>query len=136
VPDSLQLIVPVTYLRRALANLLRNAQLYAGEAGPVEISAYQDGSTIRIIVRDQGPGIPEKELERVFAPFYRIETSRSRDTGGTGLGLAIVRSSIDACNGSVVCRNRNPHGLEIEIALPVDLATPISQEELASLSAT
>jgi two-component system sensor histidine kinase CpxA len=136
VPDSLQLIVPVTYLRRALANLLRNAQLYAGEAGPVEISAYQDGSTIRIIVRDQGPGIPEKELERVFAPFYRIETSRSRDTGGTGLGLAIVRSSIDACNGSVVSRNRNPHGLEIEIALPVDLATPISQEELASLSAT
>jgi len=136
IAESLQLTVPVTHLERALANLLRNAQLYAGEAGPVEVSAYLDGESIRIIVRDQGPGIPEKELEHVFAPFYRIENSRSRNTGGTGLGLAIVKSSIDACNGTVLCRNRKPHGLEVEITLPSALSTSAPQAEVAALNST
>jgi signal transduction histidine kinase len=122
------------HLMRALANLLRNAQLYAGEGGLVEVSAYRDHESVRIIVRDQGPGIPEKELERVFAPFYRIENSRSRKTGGTGLGLAIVKSSIDACNGSVICRNCKPHGLEVEITLPAVLPAFLPQDEMASLN--
>jgi two-component system, OmpR family, sensor histidine kinase CpxA len=118
VPASLHTHVSESHLRRALANLLRNAQQYAGEAGKVEIAAHQDASGVHILVRDQGPGIPEAELHQVFAPFYRVEYARSRDTGGTGLGLAIVQSSIEACGGTVSCRNRRPTGLEVEMTLP------------------
>jgi two-component system sensor histidine kinase CpxA len=101
-----------------LANLLRNAHQHAGEAGTVEITAHQDTVGVHVFVRDQGPGIPEGELRQVFAPFYRVEYARSRHTGGTGLGLAIVQSSIEACGGTVSCRNRRPTGLEVEMILP------------------
>jgi two-component system sensor histidine kinase CpxA len=119
VPSSLHVHVSESHLRRALANLLRNARQYAGEAGKVEIAAHQDHSGVHVLVRDEGPGIPEEELHQVFAPFYRVEYARSRHTGGTGLGLAIVQSSIEACGGTVSCRNRHPSGLEVEMILPV-----------------
>jgi two-component system sensor histidine kinase CpxA len=74
---------------------------------------------ISIIVADNGPGIPEAELESVFKPFYRPELARQRETGGVGLGLAIVRTCVEACGGTVQCRNRSPKGLEVEIKLPI-----------------
>ncbi len=119
VPSSLHVHLSESHLRRALANLLRNAHQHAGESGTVEIAAHQDKSGVHVFVRDQGPGIPENELRQVFAPFYRVEYARSRHTGGTGLGLAIVQSSIEACGGTVSCRNRRPTGLEVEMILPV-----------------
>jgi two-component system sensor histidine kinase CpxA len=118
VPSSLHVHVSESHLRRALANLLRNAHQHAGDAGTVEVSAHQDSGGVHVFVRDQGPGIPEGELHQVFAPFYRVEYARSRYTGGTGLGLAIVQSSIEACGGTVSCRNRTPSGLEVEMILP------------------
>jgi two-component system sensor histidine kinase CpxA len=118
VSPAMHVHVSESHLRRALANLIRNAHQHGGEAGMVEIAAHQVGGSIHIFVRDQGPGIPEEELRQVFAPFYRIEYARSRHTGGTGLGLAIVQSSIEACGGTVTCRNRRPTGLEVEIILP------------------
>ena len=73
----------------------------------------------RVLIRvsDSGPGLPEVELERIFTPFYRPEKSRTRESGGAGLGLAIVKSSVEACHGSVSCRNRSPSGLIVEIEL-------------------
>jgi len=59
-----------------------------------------------------------QSLDEVFAPFYRPEAARSRDSGGAGLGLAIVKSCVEACGGTVVCRNRKPSGLEVTISLP------------------
>ena len=118
VPTTLRVNVSEPHLRRALANLLRNAYQHAGHDGSVEISAHQDQSGVRLFVRDEGPGIPESELRQVFAPFHRVEYARSRGTGGTGLGLAIVRSSVEACGGVVECRNRMPTGLEVEMILP------------------
>jgi two-component system sensor histidine kinase CpxA len=106
------------YLLRSLANLIRNSHRYAGDAGPVTIGARRDRNEIVIAVSDNGPGLPEDEVDRVFTPFYRVETSRSRTSGGAGLGLAIVRSCVEACNGTVRCRNRRPSGLEVEIRLP------------------
>jgi two-component system sensor histidine kinase CpxA len=117
VPSSLHVYVSEFHLRRALANLLRNAHQHAGE-GTVQITAHQDRGGVHLYVRDQGPGIPEDELKQVFTPFYRVEYARSRHTGGTGLGLAIVQSSIEACGGTVSCRNRQPIGLEVEMILP------------------
>jgi two-component system sensor histidine kinase CpxA len=115
--DGLMAMADPESLSRAIANLVRNAVRYAGDAGPIEVVARNDGGEVAITVADRGPGIPEEEVERVFAPFYRVETSRNRESGGVGLGLSIVKTCIDACGGTVRCRNRMPTGLEVEIRL-------------------
>ena len=77
-----------------------------------------NGDRLQILVRDEGPGIPEAELERVFDPFYRLEGSRSRDTGGTGLGLTIARSIAESHGGRLTLVNRPAVGLEARLTLP------------------
>jgi two-component system sensor histidine kinase CpxA len=114
----IEVLAQPDYLFRSLANVVRNAIRYAGDCGPIEIGAEEKSGVVSITVADNGPGIPEPELEEVFKPFYRPELARQRETGGTGLGLAIVRTSIEACGGTVKCRNRSPKGLEVEIRLP------------------
>jgi signal transduction histidine kinase len=71
-----------------------------------------------VAVDDDGPGLPEEELERVFRPFYRVEQSRSRDTGGVGLGLAVARTVFRAHGGDVSLANRPPGGLRAAVTLP------------------
>jgi len=85
-------------LRRCLTNLIANAVKFGSQATVV----VEDGPALIIRVRDDGPGIPEAELERVFEPFYRLEYSRNRDTGGSGLGLSIARDVVQAHGGSLV----------------------------------
>jgi two-component system sensor histidine kinase CpxA len=104
-------------LVRAIANLLRNAERYAGDAGPVQIHGAQRNGEVSLTVSDHGPGLPTDVIDRVFEPFFRLEPSRDRDSGGVGLGLAIVQSCVQACHGAVACRNRQPHGLEVTIRL-------------------
>ena len=118
VDEKLNVLADAEYLFRAISNVVRNAIRYAGPAGPILISARAAQDAVFITVADNGPGVPEEHLENLFAPFYRLDPARSQDTGGLGLGLAIVRSSVEACQGSVRCRNRQPHGLEVEIRLP------------------
>jgi signal transduction histidine kinase len=103
-------------LRRCLTNLLDNACKY-GQLARVSIALEQQRVAIRI--RDQGPGIPEAELESVFDPFYRLEVSRSRDTGGTGLGLTIALNIAENHHGQVTLRNLPEGGLEVLLVLPV-----------------
>jgi signal transduction histidine kinase len=76
--------------------------------------------SLRIAVDDEGPGLPDTELEKVFEPFYRIESSRSRDTGGVGLGLAIVRQVARGHGGDVVLENRTGGGLRAVLWLPLE----------------
>jgi signal transduction histidine kinase len=102
-------------LRRAVRNLLDNAVKY-GKAGSVHIRATP--RTIEIDIDDEGPGIPEPELSRVLEPFYRLEGSRSRETGGVGLGLAITQSIVQAHGGTLELSNRPAGGLRASIALP------------------
>ena len=104
-------------LSLALGNLLRNAIQYAGDAGPINVTAKRENETVTLIITDCGPGLPEDSLPKIFDPFYRPELSRNRATGGAGLGLAIVKTCVEACNGTVTCRNRTPSGLEFEIVL-------------------
>jgi signal transduction histidine kinase len=102
-------------LKRCLGNLLDNAIHYGKSA----IVIIDDGaSRLEISIRDQGPGLPQAELEKVFEPFYRAEHSRSRETGGTGLGLTIARSVAEAHGGSLVLSNRPEGGLEARLTLP------------------
>lgn len=103
-------------LIRALANLLRNAIQHTA-AGPITIHAAREGEAIVISVADSGPGVPESELPKIFEAFYRVDASRSRDTGGAGLGLAIVKTCIESCGGTVLARNREPHGLDVQMRL-------------------
>lgn len=117
IPESLTAAAEPELLDRALANLVRNALRYAGEAGAVTLSAQSAGPHLLLTVSDGGPGVPEAELDRIFEPFYRPDGARTREAGGTGLGLAIVRTCVDACQGTVTARNRVPAGLEVVIRL-------------------
>jgi signal transduction histidine kinase len=101
-------------LRRCLTNLLANAVKFGSQA----MVLVEDGPSLVIRVRDDGPGIPEAELERVFEPFYRLESSRNRDTGGSGLGLSIARDVVQAHGGSLVLANLPVRGLEAVVTLP------------------
>ena len=102
-------------LKRCLTNLLDNALKYGQRA---EIAVQDTPARVTLRVRDQGPGIPETELERVFEPFYRLESSRSRDTGGTGLGLSIARNIARGHGGELTLRNHARGGLEARVELP------------------
>jgi signal transduction histidine kinase len=104
-----------TALRRAIGNLVENAVRY-GDRARVALKATADGPLISI--DDDGPGIPADQIEEVYKPFVRLETSRSRDTGGSGLGLSIARSIILAHGGELTLSNRKSGGLRVEIRLP------------------
>lgn len=97
-------------LRQIVSNLIQNAQRYGGAT--VELALECTDTLARVVVRDSGPGIPDDQLEKVFRPFYRLETSRSQATGGTGLGLAIVRQLAEANGWKVSLTNRATGGLE------------------------
>ena len=101
-------------LKRCITNLVGNAVNFGGRARIL----VQDGARLEIGVCDDGPGIPPEELEKVFEPFYRLESSRNRDTGGTGLGLSIARDVAQTHGGSLVLGNRPQGGLEARLSLP------------------
>jgi len=101
-------------LKRCLTNLISNACKFGGG---VSVSV-EDGAAVVIAVRDQGPGIPQEHLSRVFEPFYRVDSSRSRDTGGTGLGLCIARDIAQAHGGALTLANLPQGGLEATLNLP------------------
>lgn len=103
-------------LTRILSNLLENARRYGG--GEVTLRLVREKNWLRIQVIDQGPGIPEDELEKVFRPFYRLDASRAQATGGTGLGLAIVKQLAEANGWRIRMRNRPQGGLEAELEIP------------------
>ena len=106
-------------LRSAIENVVRNAIFYSGQGGVVDVRLrVADGSAV-LIVRDNGKGVPEETLSLLFKPFYRVDDSRGTTTGGMGLGLAIVRNAMAAHGGSVTARNVMPHGLEVELRVPV-----------------
>jgi signal transduction histidine kinase len=102
-------------LRRVVTNLVDNCLKYAGQARIVMERSGDDIVTIRVL--DRGAGIPEASLEAVFEPFYRLESSRNRDTGGTGLGLAIARQLALTLGGTLTLHNRPDGGLEARLVL-------------------
>ena len=102
-------------LRRCLGNLIDNAVKYGHDAS---VTVDRVNGAARIRVRDSGPGIPPAEQARVFDPFYRVETSRSRESGGTGLGLTIARNIAEQHGGGIALSNHAEGGLEVTLMLP------------------
>lgn len=115
-PSHLTVRVRSLAMKRALANLVQNAVAYGGSA-QVRLEGPKAGM-LHLIVEDDGPGIPEDELDSVFQPFHRVETSRNRETGGTGLGLPIARNILRAHGGDVTLSNREQGGVRATILLP------------------
>jgi two-component system sensor histidine kinase CpxA len=114
-------------LRSAIENVLRNAIFYSGADGRVEVSIAKENGVARIAVRDNGPGVPESALPKLFSPFYRVDDARGTATGGSGLGLSIVSGAVKVHGGTVCARNVTPHGLEILIELPVAAAGAVAR---------
>ncbi|MGV3550527.1 ATP-binding protein [Rhizobium sp.] len=102
-------------LKRAIRNLIENAMRYGGGAA---VRLEKTESALDIVVEDDGPGIPSGEMEAVFAPFYRLESSRNSETGGVGLGLSIARTIARQHGGDIVLAPRNP-GLRAVLSLPL-----------------
>ena len=102
-------------MKRALRNLLENAIRYGGRANVALSERKED---VAITIDDEGPGIPDAEIDRMFHPFVRLDESRSEETGGIGLGLAIARSIIRGHGGDINLANRREGGLRATIRLP------------------
>lgn len=103
-------------IRRALRNLIENAVRYGSEA---TISWATDDDSLVLTIEDLGPGIPKEYIEQVFDPFFRLEESRSLETGGHGLGLSIARSIVRAHGGEISLENRDEGGLTVTVHLPL-----------------
>ncbi len=102
-------------LKRAMSNLVGNAIAYGGSAR-VTLRPPRDGH-VAVLIEDEGSGLAPGDLERVFEPFIRVETSRNRETGGTGLGLSIARNIVRGHGGDIALANRIPHGLRATVTL-------------------
>jgi len=111
-------------LRSAVENIVRNAVFYSGAGGKIEVTLRRENGTARLSVRDDGTGVPEESLPLLFKPFYRVDNSRGMSTGGMGLGLAIVRNAVLVHGGTITAQNVVPHGLQIDISLPIAPAAP------------
>jgi signal transduction histidine kinase len=103
-------------LKRALSNLVENAIKYAT---PPRLELLCEQQAFVVVVRDQGPGIPDKLLENVFLPYYRVEKSRNRSTGGVGLGLTVALAIVHGHGGEIMLRNSPGGGLEARVMLPL-----------------
>ena len=123
IDPKIRVVADAELLARALANIIRNAIKYAGDAGPIQVSAKRKGNKTEIEIRDSGHGVPDDLVEQLFEPFFRPQPSRDRCSGGVGLGLAIVKTCIETCKGIVYARNLKPKGFAVTITLPSDTST-------------
>ncbi len=105
-------------LRRVVENLLDNARKYSEEAAPIEIRARREGGALVVEVQDEGIGVPSGELERIFAPFFRSDRSRARQTGGVGLGLALARRIVEAHGGLISAVSSGAGGTTVRFSVP------------------
>ena len=117
-PKRLSVVGDRRQLVSALHNLLENAIKYSDAGSTVQIGAWTDGTVVEIAVRDQGIGIPARDLDRIFERFYRVDRARSRETGGTGLGLSIVRHVAGAHRGEVKVSSKEGEGSTFTLRLP------------------
>ena len=127
IDSKIRVIADPELLARALGNIIRNAVKYAGDAGPIQVSAKSKGNKTEIEVKDSGSGVPDDFVEQLFEPFFRPQPSRDRCSGGVGLGLAIVKTCIETCKGTVSARNLKPKGFAVTITVTSDTSKSESQ---------
>ena len=114
---DLQISADRHWITQALTNLVDNAIKYTPEKGKIKIEARDKGESVEIVVIDNGIGVPQKDLPRIFERFYRVDKGRSRESGGTGLGLSIVKHIIEAHGGKVEVKSQEGKGSEFSFTL-------------------
>ncbi|MBV9311581.1 MAG: HAMP domain-containing histidine kinase, partial [Solirubrobacterales bacterium] len=107
-------------LRQAIANLVENAIEFSPPDGEVTVSSWKNSDQVGVTVADHGPGIPAQAQPHVFDRFYRVDPSRSRESGGGGLGLAITYEIVHAHGGQISLRSKEGAGSEFTIAIPLN----------------
>jgi two-component system sensor histidine kinase BaeS len=127
--ESVQPSLPLIYvepdrIRQILVNLLTNAHEYSPEGASIEVTAHSAGAEVEIDVSDNGPGIPEDQLERIFDRFTRGDAGLTQRVGGTGLGLAISKSLVELHGGSIGAESTVGHGSTFRVRLPITTAPP------------
>lgn len=119
---------------QVLSNLLDNALKYAGEGATIDIQLRREGDELVTSVADNGPGIPEAHLGRIFERFYRVDAGRSRDVGGTGLGLSIIKHLIEGMQGTISASSRLGEGTCFTVRLPLAPSAPPQPPPARALS--
>jgi two-component system phosphate regulon sensor histidine kinase PhoR len=117
-PSAGTLVVDTAKLHDALRNLVENAIAYAPPSTIITLAARRSEGECVLTVADEGPGIPEADLTRIFERFYRVDKARSRESGGTGLGLSIVKHLVGILGGEVKAANRPAGGAVFTVRLP------------------
>jgi two-component system, OmpR family, sensor kinase len=135
--SGLEVLGDIELLRSSFENVIRNAVRYSPAGAQVGITARRSQPAsghecVEVIVYDQGPGVPEKDLELIFEPFYRVDAARDRAGGGEGLGLAIAARAVALHSGVIEARNRQPGGLVVSVMLP---ALPRQQADVVKSEA-
>ena len=117
--EEIRAVVDRDGIEQVLLNILSNAITYTREGGRIDIDAFVSGKKAHIVVTDNGIGIPENEISRVFERFFRVDKARSRSIGGTGLGLSISKQIIEEHNGSIELSSREGKGTKVTVILPI-----------------
>jgi signal transduction histidine kinase len=116
---ELRVLMDSERMKTAMRNILENALKYSPPDGPpVEIEVGENESSVLIRIKDEGQGIPESDIPRIFDPFYRVDRSRSKASGGYGLGLAMCRRILEAHSGTIAIQNNRERGVTVVLALP------------------
>ncbi len=121
IPDNLMVNFDRDRIKQIFINLLNNSIKYTKKPGNVKLSASVNNNMLNLFIEDSAPGVPDKELTKIFERLYRVENSRSRETGGSGLGLAICKSLIVEHKGNIYAEHSSLGGLKVVIELPLPL---------------
>ncbi|MGB4439477.1 MAG: HAMP domain-containing sensor histidine kinase [Sedimentibacter sp.] len=119
VPNGVIMMVDKDKLKRVFDNLISNSKKYGNENRKIKMICILEGKKIKVSIEDNGSGVPQKELNKIFDKFYRVDKSRSRDKGGSGLGLAICKRIIEAHGGEIWAYRPSGGGLGISFSIPV-----------------
>lgn len=119
------IVVDKDRLEQVVLNVISNAIKYTPKSGKIDVFAEVDNDSVIITVKDNGLGIPENDIDRIFERFYRVDKARSRELGGTGLGLSIAKQIIEHHGGTIEIRSKYKVGTEVDIILPVQFSTVI-----------
>jgi len=117
--DEIRAVVDKDGIEQVILNILSNAIKYTRDGGRVDIDAFINGKKAQIVITDNGIGIPESEMARVFERFFRVDRARSRSMGGTGLGLAISKQIVEEHDGNIELSSREGRGTKVTIILPI-----------------
>ena len=118
VPAQLEVTGDRELLHRAVENVVRNAVRFSPDRGNISVNAQATAGGVHILVQDQGPGVPNDLVQRIFEPFFRVGSARDRDSGGNGIGLAIAARVMSLHGGTISASNVQPHGLLVRITVP------------------